>query len=174
MKKFLIIGALVAVAAISLGFAGNVYAQTVQPPPTIEPGYGPGMMGGRNFQGGGNRMGGMMGGTGQQGATPGLMHDEMIAAFAEKFGMTVDELNVRLEAGDTMLDIAVEKGLSLEEFRTLMTETRTKALDAAVASGELTQEQADFMKQRGAGRMGYRNQDGNFGGCPFGNLPAQQ
>jgi hypothetical protein len=173
MKKLLIVGALVVVAALSFGFAGSVYAQTVQPP-TVEPGYGPGMMGGRNLQDGGYRMGGMMGGFGQQGATPGFMHDEMTAAFAEKLGMTVDELNTRLQAGDTMFDIAVEKGLSQEEFRTIMTDARSKALDAAVASGELTQEQADFMKQRGAGRMGFRNQDGNFGGCPFGNPPVQQ
>lgn len=173
MKKFLLVGTLVVVAALSLGFAGSVYAQTVQPP-TLEPGYGPGMMGGRNFQGGGYRVGGMMGGFGQQGATPGFMHDEMTTAFAEKFGMTVDELNTRLEAGDTMLDIAVERGLTLEEFRTVMVDFRSKALDAAVASGDLTQEQADLMKQRGAGMMGFRNQDGNFGGCPFGNPSVQQ
>lgn len=162
MKKALIIFALVAAVAVTFGFAGSVYAQTTQPP-AVEPGYGPR---------GGGRMGGMMGG--QPGTGSGFMHDEMVAVFAEKLGMSVDDLNARLTAGEHMYDIALEKGLSQEEFTTLMADVRAQSLDKAVVDGTLTQEQADWMKTRGAGMMGGRGQGGRgMGGCPFGTQPAQ-
>ncbi|MHC1781586.1 MAG: hypothetical protein AB9891_02280 [Anaerolineaceae bacterium] len=147
MKKILVILALVGVTAFAFAFTGNVLAQTVQPP-VVEPGFGPGMMGG-GFRGG------MMGARGT-GVGTGLMHDAMVAAFAEKLGLSVDDLNARLTAGETMYDIAAEKGLSVEDFTSLMTDVRASALDDAVAAGTITQEQADFMKTRGAGMMGGR------------------
>jgi hypothetical protein len=158
MKKILIILALVGTTAFAFAFTGNALAQTVQPP-AVEPGFGPGMMGG-GFRGG------MMGARGT-GAGTGLMHDAMVSAFADKLGISVDDLNARLTAGETMYDIAVEKGLSLEDFRSLMADARAKTLDDAVAAGTITQEQADFMKTRGAGMMGGRGQGGNPGGCRF-------
>jgi hypothetical protein len=166
MKKALIIFAVVAAVAVTFGFAGSVYAQTTQPP-VVQPGYGPGMMGGY-----GPRGGGMMGGA--RGAGTGFMHDEMVTTFAEKLGISVDDLNARLTAGERMYDIAAEKGMTIEDFTTLMTDVRAKALDNAVADGSLTQEQADFMKTRGAGMMGGRGQGrGAAGGCPFATQSTQ-
>jgi hypothetical protein len=78
----------------------------------------------------------------------GPLHDAMIAAMAEAFGMTPEEIQAAHDAGKTMWDIAEEQGLSADEFQALMIEARTKALEQAVAGGLITQEQADWMLSR--------------------------
>lgn len=159
MKKILLILALVGATAFAFGFTGNVMAQAGDPP-TVEPGFGPGGMG-RGIRGG------MMG---ARGDGNGFMHDAVTAALADKLSIPVDDLNARLESGETMYDIAVENGMTLEDFRAVMTDARASALEAAVAAGTITQEQADWMKERGAGRMGGRG--GFAGNCPNG-IPPQ-
>jgi len=87
----------------------------------------------------------------------GLLHDEMMTVLAGELGLTVDDLNARLEAGVTIADLASDKGMTVVEFRQMMLDARTEALDLAVKNGTLTQEQADWMKSRGNGmrdRMG--------------------
>jgi hypothetical protein len=85
-----------------------------------------------------------------------IMHDDMLVAFAEALGMSVDALEARLEAGETMADIALSEGMSQEAFFTLMQEARADALAQAVADGLISQEQADWMLDRmgGFGRSG--------------------
>jgi hypothetical protein len=168
MKKLVLSIVIVAVMAVALGTAGIVYAQT-QTPTTPVPGsgYGPGMRGGRGQQGG-------MMGQNAAGTQTGFLHDEMIAAFAQKLGISVDDLNARLANGETMAQIAYSKGVTADQFRTLMWDARSQAIDQAVKDGTLTQEQADWMKQRGAGQMGSgRGMRGNGLGrnanqdCPY-------
>lgn len=53
-----------------------------------------------------------------------------------------------------MGQIATSKGLTTEQFSALMVDARNQAIDQAVKAGTLTQAQADWMKQRGAGQMG--------------------
>jgi hypothetical protein len=146
MKKFLLSIVMVAVVVIALGTAGFVYAQTPTLTPEPGTGYGNGMMGGRGMRGG-------MMGRQAAGTQDGLMHDEMVAAYAQGLGITVDDLTTRLANGETMAQIASSKGLSAAEFTTLMTNARSQAIDQAVKNGTLTQTQADWMKQRGAGQM---------------------
>jgi len=94
----------------------------------------------------------------------GPMHEYMEDAFAEALGITHDELEARLDAGETMGSIAQAQGLSDDEFAKLMVDARTKAMERAVAAGILTQEQADWMIQRMQ-----QMQDGGFGpgNCPM-------
>jgi hypothetical protein len=163
MKKVTLGIVISLVVLVVLASASLVFAQGPNPPTTPQPGfgYGQGMMGGR---------GGMMGGRGLAGDQDGFLHDEMIAAFAQKLGITVDDLNARLAKGETMAQVASSKGLTVDQFRTLMTDARNQALDAAVKNGKLTQEQADWMKQRGAGMMGGRGAGmgrGANGSCPY-------
>ena len=99
-------------------------------------------------------------------AGDGLLHDAMIAIFAEKLDLALTDLQARLEKGETMAQIAAAEGLSVEEFSTLMPAARSQAIDQAVSDGALTQEQADWMKQRGAGMMGGRGMRGGAGNCP--------
>ena len=166
MNKFVISIVIVAVVAIALGTAGIVYAQTATPQPPV-PGTGHGYgMGGRGGQGG------MM--QSASGDQDGLLHDEMIAVYAEKLGISVEDLNTRLANGETMAEIATSEGLTPDEFSTLMTDARNQAIDQALTNGTLTQEQADWMKTRGAGMMANgRGMHGNGQGqstnsdCPY-------
>jgi hypothetical protein len=99
------------------------------------------------------------------GGGQGPLHTFMAIEFAKKLDLNVNDINTRIAAGETMYDIALSAGVTAEEFPTVMTEVRGKALDAAVKANVITQEQADFMKSRGFGQGGGM---GN-GNCPMGN-----
>jgi hypothetical protein len=102
-----------------------------------------------------------------------VLHDYMVAAFAEKLGVSVEVLEERLANGEHVGTIAFEQGLTVEEFQALMVDVRAQAVDQAVADGVLTQEQADWMKARSGGMRGgmrggmYGGFGGNFSDCPM-------
>jgi hypothetical protein len=175
-KKLLLgIGALMIVAVLGAAAASVVFAQTPTPPDN-PPGYGPAMRRGGGMTSGGMGMGmqGMMGGL-----QPGRMHEAMLAAFAEALELDRAVIEERLAAGETMRDIALAEGLTLDEFFAVMSEARAAALAQAVEEGTLTQEQADAMAARmaqrrarmgGGGMMrGGRMGNGGYGNCPFAN-----
>jgi hypothetical protein len=141
MKKFVVTLMVVAVVVFALSVAGVAYAQS----PTQAPGTGTGFMGGRGSRNG------LAGGNTSDG--DGILHDYMIAAYAAEFNIPVADLEARLDSGETMAQIALSEGLTLEQFRTLMVEVRTQAIEQALNDGVLTQAQADWMSQRGAGQM---------------------
>jgi len=166
MNKVVISIVVVAMIAIAFGTAGVVYAQSGTPQSSAAGtgnGYGMGSRGSR---------GGMMAGNGA-GTQEGLMHDAMIAAYSDKLGISVEVLNSRLADGETLSAIALSTGLTVEQFTALRLEVRNLAIDQAVKDGTFTQEQADWMKTRGAGNgngMGMRgNGQGRFGSanCPY-------
>ena len=166
MKKFTVTIMVVVVVALALGAAGVAYAQSASQ--GTGTGTGSGWMGGRGSRGGM--------GAGNMGTGDGILHDYMIAAFAEELNIPVADLEARLEQGETMAQIAVSTGLTIDEFRTLMVDARSQAIDQAVADGTLTQEQADWMSQRGAGQMGkgrgmHGAGQGQFANpdCPYNN-----
>jgi len=105
-------------------------------------GYGPrGMMNGYGYG-----PGGMMGGRGTgTGRGAGIMHDYMISAFAKAVGLTVDDVNTRLQNGETFTQIAKAQGFTGDKLTQLVTDVRKAALDQAVAAGVITQAQADLM-----------------------------
>lgn len=168
MNKTLLSIVIVAVIAIALGTTSFVYAQVPTPQaPVPGSGYGQGRMGGRGAHGG-------MMNQNATGTQDGLLHDEMIAVYAQKLGISVEDLNARLVKGETMAQIASSKGLTADQFTTLMADARSQAIDQAVKNGTLTQVQADWMKQRGAGMVnGGRGMRGNGQGrnanpdCPY-------
>jgi len=158
MKKFVIGMVIVAVIAVALGSVGYVFAQSTSPStPVPGSGNGYGRTGPRGARGG---MGMHAGGQ------TGILHDDIIAPFAEKLGISVDELNARLAKGETLAQVAFSKGWTVDQFFTAMKDARTQAIDKAVANGELTQEQADWMKQRGPGQMGGQGRFANPN-CPY-------
>jgi hypothetical protein len=166
---YLLIGAVL--GAVLLGLTVTAFAQTPQPaqPDSAAPwgmmGQGRGRMGGQ-----GNFGGGMMGrGFNRADGEFGPMHDTMVAALAPALKLSVDELNTKLAAGQSMAQIADEQGLTPEEFTAAMTAAHDQALKQAVTDGTLTQEQADWMQQRMGGRGGMMGRGGR-GGCPM--LPA--
>lgn len=188
MKKVLIIGSLVVVAVFIFGAVGVASAQAILPrifgsrmmslPSDYAGDYSNtmyermaagGMMGGRGGQQGGFQTG-SCGGSGVQGS--GLLHDTMLAGFAEAFGISTDDLQARLDAGETMYDVALSFEYTQEQFTELMTTVRTDALTQAVADGVITQAQADWMLSRMAQRQGngYGCATGTAtgAGCPMG------
>ncbi|HCS40320.1 MAG: hypothetical protein FP831_10145 [Anaerolineae bacterium] len=132
MKKALVLSIVLVAAVFTLGSVNKVYASSGNPSTTAAS---------DNYGFGGQ--GGMMGGTQQ-----GLLHDEMVIVVAEKLGITVEDLNARLADGETMYSVAIAEGLSNDEAIALMADARSQAIDQAVANGDLTQAQADWMKTR--------------------------
>ena len=88
MKKTLLVAGILVAILAALAVAGFAFAQ--KPTPTTP--FGPGMMGGNG--------GGMMGGW-QSEDGYGPMHEAMQDAIAEALGITHEELEERLAAGDT-------------------------------------------------------------------------
>jgi hypothetical protein len=181
MKKFLLIGLIVAVVLIIVGGAGLVYARvrgidTVTAvtingnqngDKIIQPfGFGPNGMMGEN----GNRKGpwGMMserginlrGMRGCFGA--GVMRNYVVSAFASTIGLTVDEVNTRLSNGETLKAIALAQGKTEADLPALASQVWKAALDKAVADGVFTQAQADTMLARMKGYSGF-----GFDNCPM-------
>ena len=96
-------------------------------------------------------------------------------ALAEKLGLSLDELQEKLSAGETLSEIAEAQGVDLEEVQEALSAEKLEAQKAniqqAVEDGKMTQEQADwmlqgidqgFMPMRGGARGG---RGGRFGGC---------
>ena len=140
MKKTLVILAVLGVAVLALGTAGYVYAQSQTPPATPQ-GYAPGT--GMPFQGMRPARGGFQGQMMDEDGNP--LHDYMVTALADTFGLTPEELEAMHDSGTTLWDYAAEQGYTIEEFQALMQEVRNTALEQAVTDGVITQEQADWM-----------------------------
>ena len=130
MKKPIVVMVLV-VAALALTSTGLAFAQAPQPP---TPGtWGPAMRGA----------------TGS--TVEGPLHDYMVNAMAGALGITPTDFETRRDAGKTAYQIALDLGISADKIPALLADARAKALDAAVAAGVVTQQQASWMKSRGAG-----------------------
>ena len=142
MKKTLLIVALVVLAVAALG-VGVAFAQAEAP-----------TFGGRG-----------------PGDGTGPLHEYMVKAMADAVGLSVTEFESRHDAGETFYQIALAEGYSAEEIPALMQTARGKALDAAVADGVLSQEQADWMKSRGYGRGGMMGGNGYGRGYGDGTCP---
>ncbi len=163
MKKVLAVMAVTAALAIALGGTLVVSAQ------------------GRGSWGGG----GMMGRGGwTEGVAPGggVLGGALDAYLAPELGLTVEQFQAMRAEGLTLYQIAVEQGFEAADLPALMQQARDAALTDAVEAGTITQEQAEWMSQRGAGMFG--GQDfagrggrggrgggmfgGNGGTCPYG------
>ena len=162
------------ILVIALGAVGIVFAQssepeTSEPPSGTKWGYGSAS---DKIAGRRGSLGGRIG-ENPSCAQEGLLHDELMAALADELGISVEDLEARRDAGETMAEITISTGLTLEEFKTLMADIRTAVVDAAVADGTLAEEQAEWMKTRGPGMQaghGARGRGGRSvqgtGECP--------
>jgi len=149
-SKLLFVGiAVIGLAALAFGglvWAGTAYAQSQTS------GYAYGMMGGQ-YEGYG------MMGTGDYGP----MHETMVDALAEALNLTPEEVQARIDAGETPWEIAQSLGLSDAQIQQLLLDAHDQALDQAVDAGLLTQEQADWMDQHMESM--WSDDGAGFGGC---------
>jgi len=119
----------------------------------------------------------------------GILDGAQDTYLAEALGMTVEEFQAARESGLTFYQIALEQGFAPADIPAIMQQARDAALAAAVEAGTITQEQADWMSQRGAGGFGmhgggfghhsFRGRGGgmfggNLGECPYGYEPGSQ
>ncbi len=166
----LALAALLGVAA--LGIAQVARADEL--PPTPQAGYG-----------GYGHGHGHAGGMGMSATGGGLLEPYMEQAMAEAFGLSEEELDALHEQGQSLWLYAQAQGLTPEEIEAKMEAARETAIQAALADGVITQEQADWMLSHEMGmggpmhggsaapgeRMGFEHGHG-FGGhagqCPWG------
>jgi polyhydroxyalkanoate synthesis regulator phasin len=120
----------------------NRMIQAIQSGQRPGPGMAPGV--GQRGQGPGQR--GQQGpGQGQRG--PGMFGGGQ--AVADLLGMTPEQIRAELQAGKSLAQIAEAKGVSRDALKAKILETQKARLDAAVAAGRMTAEQA----QQAAARM---------------------
>lgn len=179
MKRYLIIGAVVgafatlvlaALLAVGVFSYRVVRAQSPATPAAPNGAFGPGMMGGwgSGMMGRQSRGFGMMGrGAGGYG----WMHEYMVSALAEQLGMTPEDLQKQIDAGQAPYQIAQAKGLTDVQIQDIMLKAHDAALEKAVAAGALTQEQADWMDQHMEGM--WQNGGAGFGPCHGGQRGQQ-
>lgn len=139
MKKLLVSLIVVGVIAASLGTATLVSAQSETP----QPYYG---------QGGSGRFGSRVNSDLYE--QDEVLHDLMMEAWSAELGISVDELNVRLDGGEKLSQIALSTGLTFDEFWTLNDSIRAAAAEQALADGSITQEQYDLIQQSMQYRVG--------------------
>ena len=64
----------------------------------------------------------------------------------DKLGVTDEEIQASLDAGKSLHDLALEKGMTEEEFKNALIEEKNKAIDKAVSEGSISQEEGDTAK----------------------------
>lgn len=69
--------------------------------------------------------------------------EEAREEMAALLGLEVEALSEQLQSGSTLADVAAAQGVEVSAVVDLITEQMTERLDAAVADGHLTQEEAD-------------------------------
>ncbi|MEW6286602.1 MAG: hypothetical protein AB1509_10240 [Chloroflexota bacterium] len=122
-KMLIVIGGLLA-ALLVVGVVGaaSVYAQ--EPADMLQRGRGPGWHGFR-------------------------LSDAELEAVANVLGMTPDEVSSALQSGKTLLDLADEKGVAIEDVQAALQAVRAAemrdAISQAVKDGTMTQEKADWL-----------------------------
>ncbi len=100
MKNKLVVGLLTVVLVAAVAVTGAVYAQSPDPG-TPAPGSGYGYQSQMTEDG------------------LGLYHEDTLTAFSEALGISVEELEARIAAGETMVQIALAEGLTVEEIQAL-------------------------------------------------------
>lgn len=74
-------------------------------------------------------------------------YDYVESILKNTLGMTDAEIADGFNSGKTMYDLAKEKGMTEDEFKTALLEKRNSAVDSAVANSIITKEEGDSMKE---------------------------
>lgn len=97
----------------------------------------------------------ILSGEGLRSIGPLMTSEAMHAVIAEALGITVEELTAAQADGQRLTDLAAELGVAIEDVQTAVQEAHDAAVQQALADGLITQEQADWLLERGA--MGMHN-----------------
>ncbi|MBN1659676.1 MAG: hypothetical protein JXA93_14820 [Anaerolineae bacterium] len=153
--------------ALAEGWLTEEQAQSLQERMDRAQDSGMGFMG-RGFDGMGRGFDGM-----DRGAKGGS--SRLLSAAAEALGMTTDDLCTEMEAGKSIADLAAEKGVDTQVIIDAYLDKVKADLDAAVAEGSITQNQADYQLQqaeeRAVDRLDSTGLEGRRGGRHHGAPP---
>ena len=148
MSKKVVFGLLATALVASLFLVIPAFAQGATPPATsTAPADGTGPVVGGRGRGHGFGHGGPWG-------EAGPIHDAMRAALAEALGLSAEDFQARIDAGETPLQIAEAQGLTAAEFMTLKDEARATAIQQLLDDGAITQDEADRLLSH-MGRHGH-------------------
>lgn len=134
MKKILITLLFVSLAALLV--AGVAFAQANNPPQPAAEGTGvmqAGRFGGR---------------AGMRGANQGLLQPYVLEALANALDIPLADLQAAHDAGQTMWSVAEQYDISSEALQTALSQARQQALEAALADGVISADQAAWMNAR--------------------------
>ena len=97
-------------------------------------------------------------GRGVESEQDGLMDDYMTAAMADVFGLTVEEMELRLKAEDSFITIALSQGFKIEDVGGMMDQVRSTAVEIAAGEGVILgrQESNQMVSQLGTKGQGGR------------------
>lgn len=74
-------------------------------------------------------------------------YDYVTAVLKSKLGLTDKDITDELNSGKTVYGLAKEKGMTEEQFKDALLETKSKAIDEAVTKGTMTKEQGATLKE---------------------------
>ena len=89
------------------------------------------------------------------------MKSELVEAVADVTGLTVDEIESRLNNGERLLNIAIDAGMAEEEYFDLMLALRQEFIDKALEDGVINEDQYNRMQ----GRLNAVQDGDGFGAC---------
>ncbi len=78
-----------------------------------------------------------------------FLNTYLATAAADLTGLTVDELQARLDAGESLSDILLSLGYDATEVPTMVQDSRAQAIWLAVDAGLLTADEASFLLEQG-------------------------
>jgi len=74
----------------------------------------------------------------------------------EKFKVSQQEIDKSRADGKSLVDILKAKGVTYEQYKTIMLEAKYEVIDKAVAEGKITEDKAKIMKEKIKARMDSR------------------
>jgi len=89
--------------------------------------------------------------------------DKMIENKAKVLGLSTEDLKAQLDQGQTFHEIIEESGLTPEELHEQMQAKKTEEIDNLVATGKISEEFAQELKQKMEERNQNRLENGGFG-----------
>jgi hypothetical protein len=88
-------------------------------------------------------------------------YDYIKNVLKSKLGLSEETITNEINEGKTPYEIATEKGLTQEDLKASLLEEKSKAIDAAVGKGTITQAEGEALKANLNTNM--QNCTGNFG-----------
>lgn len=88
-------------------------------------------------------------------------YDYIVNILKSKLGLSDTDITKAVNSGETLYNLALEKGLTQDELKASLLEERTKAVEAAVSNGTITKEEGETLKANL--KTNIENCTGNFG-----------